>query len=84
MGFAAEPRSKQGGLKGSDGDYMKIDPTLVWSGLPFLYDIVSSNGASFEPRCYTNLTGQRMHVEGPQIYKINRQTNSFQNMCDTL
>ena len=25
-----------------------------------------------------------MHVEGPQIYQINRQTNSFQNMCDML
>ena len=29
-----------------------------------------------------NLTGHRMHVEGPQIYQINRQTNSFQNMYD--
>ena len=25
-----------------------------------------------------------MHVEGPQIYQMNRQTNSFQNMCDML
>ena len=25
-----------------------------------------------------------MHIEGPQIYQINRQTNSFQNMCDML
>ena len=25
-----------------------------------------------------------MHVAGPQIYQINRQTNSFQNMCDML
>ena len=31
-----------------------------------------------------NLTGHMMHVEGPQIYQINRQTNSFQNMCDML
>ena len=31
-----------------------------------------------------NLTGKRMHVEGPQIFQINRQTNSFQNMCDML
>ena len=31
-----------------------------------------------------NLMGQRMHVEGPQIYQINRQTSSFQNMCDLL
>ena len=28
-----------------------------------------------------NLTGHRMHVEGPQIYEMNRQTNNFQNMC---
>ena len=27
-----------------------------------------------------NLTGHRMHVAGPQIYQINRQTNSFQNI----
>ena len=26
-----------------------------------------------------NVTGHRMHEEGPQIYQINRQTNSFQN-----
>ena len=25
-----------------------------------------------------------MHVAGPQIYQINRQTNGFQNMCDML
>ena len=31
-----------------------------------------------------NLTGHRMHVAGPQIYQINRQTNGFQNMCDVL
>ena len=31
-----------------------------------------------------NLTGHRMHVEGPQIYQMNSQTNSFQNMCDIL
>ena len=31
-----------------------------------------------------NLTGQRMHVEGPQIYQMNHQTNSFKNMCDML
>ena len=31
-----------------------------------------------------NLTGHRMHVEGPQIYQMNRQTNSFLNMCDML
>ena len=31
-----------------------------------------------------NLTGHRMHVEGPQIYQMNCQINSFQNMCDTL
>ena len=28
-----------------------------------------------------NLT---LHVEGPQIYQMNRQINSFQNICDTL
>ena len=27
-----------------------------------------------------NLTGHKMHIEGPQTYHINRQTNSFQNM----
>ena len=31
-----------------------------------------------------NLTGKKMHVEGPQIYQINRQTNSFQNISDML
>ena len=31
-----------------------------------------------------NLTGHRMHVEGPQIYQMNCQINSFQNMCDML
>ena len=31
-----------------------------------------------------NLTGHRMHVKGPQIYQINRQTNSFQYMCEML
>ena len=31
-----------------------------------------------------NRTDHRMHVEGPQIYQINRQTNSFQNMYDML
>ena len=25
-----------------------------------------------------------MHVEGPRIYEMNRQTNSFQNICDKL
>ena len=31
-----------------------------------------------------NLTGHRMNVEGTQIYHMNRQTNSFQNMYDML
>ena len=31
-----------------------------------------------------NLTGHRMHVKGPQIYQMNRQINSLQNMCDML
>ena len=31
-----------------------------------------------------NLTGHRMHVAGPQIYHINRHTNSFQNMYGIL
>ena len=31
-----------------------------------------------------NLTGHRMHVESTQIYQMNRQINSFQNMCDML
>ena len=30
------------------------------------------------------LTDHRMHVEVPQIYQMNCQTNSFRNMCDTL
>ena len=29
-----------------------------------------------------NLAGHLMHVEGPQICQMNRQINSFQNMCD--
>ena len=31
-----------------------------------------------------NLTGHSMHVEGPQIYQMNRQINSFQKKCDML
>ena len=31
-----------------------------------------------------NLTGLRTHIEGPQIYQMNRQIDSFQNMCDKL
>ena len=31
-----------------------------------------------------NLTGHRMHIEGPEISLINRQINSFQNMYDML
>ena len=31
-----------------------------------------------------NMTGHRINVEGPLIYQINRQTNSFQIMCDML
>ena len=31
-----------------------------------------------------NLTAHRMHVAGPQIYQINHQTNSFQNMYGML
>ena len=31
-----------------------------------------------------NLTGHRMHVESPQIYQMNRQINSFQNMWGML
>ena len=42
-----------------------------------MYDTVSHNVTN-------NLTGHRIHLEGPQIYQINRQTNSFQNMCDML
>ena len=30
------------------------------------------------------LTDHRMHVEVPQIYQMNCQTNSFQNICDML
>ena len=25
-----------------------------------------------------------MHLEGPQMYQMNRQINSFQKMCDML
>ena len=28
--------------------------------------------------------GHRMHLEGPQMYQMNRQINSFQNVCDML
>ena len=31
-----------------------------------------------------NLAGHRIHLEGPQIYQMNCQINSFQNMCDML
>ena len=31
-----------------------------------------------------NLRGHSMHIEGPQIYQMNRQNNSFQNMGDML
>ena len=31
-----------------------------------------------------DLMGNRMHVEGPQTYQMNRQINSFQNVCDML
>ena len=47
------------------------------------YDMVSANGASSEPRCYKKSDGSQ-DVEGPQIYQMNLQTNSFQNMCDML
>ena len=30
------------------------------------------------------MTGHRMHIAGPQIYQIDRQNNSFQNMCGML
>ena len=30
------------------------------------------------------LRGYRMHVAGAQIYYMNHQINSFQNMCDML
>ena len=31
-----------------------------------------------------NLTGHRMHIEGPQIYQMNRQINYFQFLCDMI
>ena len=31
-----------------------------------------------------NMMGQRMHVEGPKIFWINRQIDSFQIMYDML
>ena len=30
------------------------------------------------------LTGHRMHIDGPQMYQMNRQIDSFQNMSDML
>ena len=46
-------------------------------------DKVSANTASSGSRCYKKYDGSQ-HVEGPQMYQINSQTNSFQNMCDML
>ena len=31
-----------------------------------------------------DLMSHRMHVEDPQLYQMNRQINSFQNICDML
>ena len=31
-----------------------------------------------------NLTDHRIHVEGPQIYQMNRQNNNCQNISDML
>ena len=62
--------------------------TFLWclSDINFMlgYDKVSANTASSESWYYENLTGLRIHVEGPQIYQMIRQTYSFQNMCDML
>ena len=46
------------------------------------YDKVSANTASYNVT--KNLTGHRLHVTCPQIYQMDRQINSFQNMCDLL
>ena len=43
--------------------------------------MVSANDATFEPRCNKKSNrSQDALLEGPQIFQINRQTNSFQNM----
>ena len=45
-------------------------------GICYAYDKVSANNASSFPHGSQDAR--------PQIYQINRQTNSFQNMCDML
>ena len=46
--------------------------------------MVTANAASSEQNIGKNLLGHRMHVEGPQIYQMNRKNNGFQNVCDRL
>ena len=47
-------------------------------------DLVSANTATSEPQCYKKSDGSQYAHRGPQIYQINRQYNSYQNMCDML
>ena len=47
--------------------------------------MVSANDATFEPRCNKKSNrSQDALLEGPQIFQISRQTNSFQNMDGVL
>ena len=47
--------------------------------------MVSANDATFEPRCNKKFNrSQDALLEGPQIFQIDRQTNSFQNMYGVL
>ena len=48
------------------------------------YDKLSANDATSEPESNKNRMGHRMHVEGSQIFQINRHINSFQNFYDAL
>ena len=65
-------------LSGNDWTILAFFPSLcIRTRFQLLLPVHSHNVTK-------NMTGHRMHVEGPQIYHINRQTNSFQNMCDML
>ena len=48
------------------------------------YDKVSANTASCESQCYQKSEGSQDARRGPQVNQVDRQINSFQNMCDML
>ena len=52
----------------------------------FLYEKVSANTANWFPQCYEKSyrSQDARKYAHMQIYQINQQTNSFQNMCDML